>query len=128
MSQADKQKLYTLKFEHRPKYLYVFVEGEKDNYEISRAYWQEIADYLKKTEFERVLVDENILEPSSVIDVFQLVSDFPKMGFSGIQIAFHDRQISHQELSEFGELVASNRGLNARVFNDPKLAEDWIGA
>ena len=126
--QADQEKFYSLTFEHRPNYLYAYVDGVKDSYEISRRYWQEIADHLKTTDYVKVLVDENIVEAASVIDVFQLVSEFPEMGFRGVQIAFHDRQTEHHEVSEFGELVASNRGLNARVFSNLELAEKWIGA
>lgn len=126
MAEAGSEKLYSLTFEHRPQYLYAYVVGEKDNYEISRQFWQEIADHLKQTDYDRVLIEENIEESASLMDVFRLVSEIVSMGFSGIRVAFHDRKIEHNELNEFGALVASNRGLNARVFNDGELAERWI--
>ena len=50
------------------------------------------------------------------------------MGFGGIRIAFYDRKIEHHELNEFGALVASNRGIDAKVFNDLKLAKEWVVA
>ena len=37
-------KTYQLKFEYRPKYLYAYVTGETDSYEISKQYWQEISN------------------------------------------------------------------------------------
>ena len=126
MGHADPANDYSLSFEHRPDYLYAYVTGVKDNYDISRRYWQEIADHLRTTGYKSVLVDEDITEPASVIDVFQLVSEFPAMGFTGIRIAFYDRKIEHHELNSFGELVASNRGMNGRVFNDIDSAEKWI--
>lgn len=117
-----------LKFEHRPKYLYAYVSGEKDSYEISKQYWTEIAERLKESGFDRVLIDEDIEEVVSLMDEFQLVSELPEIGFTGIRIAFYDRKIEHKDLNEFGELVASNRGMNARVFNDLELAVAWISS
>lgn len=126
MADSEPGKNYSLTFEHRPEYLYAYVSGEHDNYAISRAYWQEIADHIKSTEYDSVLVDEDLEEPASVTDVFQLVSEFQQMGFGGIRIAFFDRKIEHHELNSFGELVASNRGMIGRAFNDIKLAEEWL--
>ena len=128
MPTAKSTQDYSLSFEHRPTYLYAYVSGEHDSYEISRSYWQEISDHLKTTDYQRVLVDEDIEEVVSVTDVFKLVSEFPKMGFAGIRIAFYDRKIEHHDLNEFGALVASNRGIDAKVFNDLKLAEEWVVA
>ena len=126
MAHPDSAKDYSITFEHRPAYLYAYVTGEKDNYDISRRYWQEISDRIHANGYTSVLVDEDIVETASVIDIFQLVSEFADMGFTGIRIAFYDRRIEHHELNEFGELVASNRGLNGRAFNDYGLAEKWI--
>lgn len=126
MTQADLVKDYSLVFEHRPQYLYASVAGERDSYEISRRYWQEIADHIKTTDYERLLIDEDIEEEASVIDVFELVSQLAGMGFVGIRIAFYDRKIDHHDVNSFGELVASNRGLNGKVFNDFDKAEKWL--
>ncbi len=121
-------KLYSLTFEHRPKYLYAYVKGERDSYEISKQFWTEIAGEIQRSGYDRVLVDEDIEESASMIDIFQLVSEFSEMGLIGIRIAFHDRKIEHADLNGFGELVASNRGLNGRAFNDMDLAEAWISS
>jgi hypothetical protein len=126
MSHLEPGKEYTLTLEERPDYLYAYVTGEKDSYEISKRYWQEIADYLVGTDYKSVLVDEDITQPASVVDVFQLVSECPEMGFTGIRIAFFDRKIEHHELNSFGELVAANRGLDGRAFNDFDMAHEWI--
>ena len=57
---------------------------------------------------------------------FQLAADLPLMGFRGVRIAFCDRYAAHQELNEFGEIVATNRGLFAKVFNNFNEAENWL--
>ncbi|MFT3744427.1 MAG: hypothetical protein QM785_09030 [Pyrinomonadaceae bacterium] len=119
-------KPYRLTFEERPSYLYAYVEGEKDNYDISRAYWQEVADMVVRIGSECVLIDENIVESGSFADVYRLASEIPEMGFGRARIAFVDRFLDQSEVNEFGELVALNRGANGRVFNDVKTAESWL--
>lgn len=126
MPPSDQAKPYSLAFEHRPQYLYAYVSGEHESYEISKSFWTDIAERLNETEYDRVLVDEDIEEAPSMMDVFQVVSELPAMGFSGIRIAFHDRKIEHKDLNDFGELVGTNRGLNGRAFNDLDEAEKWL--
>lgn len=126
MTTAEPTKLFSLRFEHRTGYLYAYVSGEHDSYEISRQYWQEIADLLKTTEYARLLVEEDIIENSSMSEVFQLGSEMAGMGFGGIKIAFFDRHIGHSDINDFGALVGSNRGLHALAFDDFEKAETWL--
>ncbi len=126
MSEIDPPKGYTLTFEERPGYLYAYVEGQDDTYAISRAYWQEVADKASEIEATRVLIDENILLAGTLAEVFQLASEIPDMGFGRARIAFVDRYLDQNEINEFGGLVATNRGVNGRVFNDKKTAETWL--
>ncbi len=48
------------------------------------------------------------------------------MGFGRTRIAFMDRYLEQNDLNEFGELVAVNRGVNTKIFNDLKTAEEWL--
>ena len=117
---------YDLTFEAREGYLFAYVSGEHDSFEISAAYWSEIARELKKQNIDRVLIVEDIVEQSAVADVYNLSVHLVEMGFRGIKIAFVDRHSSHEELNEFGVLVGSNRGLIAQAFNDEAAAEKWL--
>lgn len=126
MNTVDSAHPYRLTFQEFPGYLYAFVEGEQDNYEISRAFWQEIADKAVDTGAKRVLIEENIEMPGSFADVYKLASELPSMNFGGARIAFVDRFLDHNEINEFGELVAVNRGFNGAVFNDVETARRWL--
>ncbi len=119
-------KPYQLTVENRADYLYAYVEGQRDTYSISRAYWQEVADEAVRLNSTRVLIDENIVESSSIEDVFRLASEIPQMGFGRARIAFVDRYLDQNEVNQFGEIVATNRGVNGRVFNDIPTAEQWL--
>ena len=122
----DSSKPYTLTFECRPQYLYAFVTGEKDSYEISKQYWQEIADECKKSGFKKVLIEEDIEENVSMTDMYQFCAEIPQLGFFGIRVAFVDRRQDQQQLNQFGETVATNRGLLSRVFNNFEDGEKWL--
>ena len=122
----DSSKLYELSFEHRPQYLYARVTGEKDSYEISRQYWQEIADECKKSGIKKVLIEEDLKENVSMSEMYRLASELPQLGFFGIRVAFVDLQDEQHQLNQFGETVATNRGLFSRVFNNFAEAEKWL--
>ena len=122
----ESPKLYQITFEHRPKYLYVYVTGEHDSYEISHQYWLEVAGECGKTGCKKVLIEEDIEELISISEIYQIASELPLMGFQGVRVAFFDRFAEHDELNQFGELVATNRGLLCKVFNDFEIAENWL--
>ena len=125
-SDFNTEKPYRISFEQRPQYLYVYVAGEQDSYEISHQYWQEIADECRRISAKYVLIEEDIQEVISMGEMYRLASEFPKMGFFGIRIAFVDRFLEHQNLNQFGELVAVNRGIYGKIFNDAAEAEKWL--
>lgn len=126
MDTIDPTVQYDLAFEARERYLYAYVSGEHDSFEISAAYWSEIARELKEQNIDKVLIVEDIIEQSPVADIYNLSVHLVDMGFRGVKIAFVDRHSGHEELNEFGVLVGSNRGLIAQAFNDETAAEKWL--
>ena len=125
--QTDSGKLYEIRFEHRAEYLYAYVTGEKDSIEISTQYWREIAEECRNANYKKVLVEEDIKESiASVFELYQFASELPNYGFAGVYIAFVERYIEQNELNRFVELVAGNRGLKGRIFNDVNEAEKWL--
>lgn len=122
----ESSKLYELTLEYRPQYLYAFVRGEKDSCEISRQYWQEIADECNRSGIKKVLIEEDIKENISMSDMYRFASEIPQLGFHGVRVAFVDRQESQHQLNQFGETVATNRGLSSRVFNNFTEGEKWL--
>jgi hypothetical protein len=119
-------KPYELSFEYRPQYLYAYVRGEQDSYEISKQYWQEVADECKKSGCKKVLIEENLRENISMPDMYQFASEILQLGFFGIRVAFVDLQEEQQQLNKFGETVATNRGLFSRIFSNSEEAESWL--
>ena len=124
--QSSDSEPYRITFEERPEYLYVYVTGNADSYEISRSYWLEISAMSEKTGYKKVLIEEDIPEALSMSDMYRLASELPQMGFSSVRVAFFDRYAEQNELNEFGELIAVNRGITGKIFNDLQTAEKWL--
>jgi hypothetical protein len=118
--------LYTIEFEHRPKYLYASVSGKDDSLEITRSYWQEMLDECRKHGFDKLLVEENLEGSLSMQEVYEFASEYAQMGFREILVAFVDRYPEQRQLNRFGELVATNRGGRIRVFDSVTDAKQWL--
>jgi len=125
MSPPNPIKPYKLTFERRPEFLHARVEGERDSYELSIAYWTEIAAECSRISATKLLVEEDIPEVVGYSDMFRIAAELPEL-FLGIAIAFVDRYADQAELNEFGELVAQNRGVRGRYFADAADAEAWL--
>ena len=117
---------YRISFDYRTEYLFVHVSGEEDSLEISRRFWREIADECSRSKVKKVLIEEDFPEAISMGEMYQLASEIPTMGFYGIRMAFVDSHLDQQDLNEFGELVASNRGIYGKIFNNREEAETWL--
>lgn len=55
---SNENKPYTIKFEHRDGYLYVYGYAKKDSFDISLQFWTEVATYCQKNKFTKILVEE----------------------------------------------------------------------
>lgn len=128
MSAPVDGKPYSIKFELRPNYLYVYVKGEADSYEIMRAYWVEISQECGKQGTKKLLVEEDLSRRvDTMSDVYKSAAEVSLIGgLAGVKIAFVDRRPDHHDLNLFGELVATNRGLYCKVFKDFETGEQWL--
>jgi hypothetical protein len=126
MITEEEKNSYKLTFEERDGYLFAGVTGETDNVDISSQYWKEIADKCKNDGTKKVLIVEDLPGGASMTEVYEVASALPQLGFFGIKIAFVDAHLDQQDVNRFGELVAVNRGLYGKIFNDVSEAEKWL--
>ncbi len=119
-------KLYHLEFESRPEYLYALLTAEEDSLELSISYWKEVSQNCKKIKCEKLLVEEDI--PKNAISMFEMYEFVNQviMELLNINIAFVDSYIDQMEANKFAELVATNRGVSVKVFNNFDEAERWL--
>jgi len=117
---------FTLTFEKRDGYLYAFVAGPKDNFDVSRAFWTEIHSKATKLGSRKVMVEEDFPNQLSTMEMFDLGEILATLFGFAVKIAFIDRSLLDTDLNKFGEDVAVNRGFNGRVFDTYENAEEWL--
>ena len=72
------------------------------------------------------MIDEDISVNVTITEIYEFASEILQMGFYGIRVVFFDLYLEHQEINNFGETVATNRGLLSRIFTDFDEAERWL--
>ena len=124
MNTSD-QEHYKIQFSNEPEYLSAYVTGKKNQAETAKQFWHAISEECKKVGCKKVLVVEDMQAKVSLSEVYSIASELPQL-FHGIQVAFVDKHSEHQNLNDFGETVATNRGFHGKVFNDVEAAKEWL--
>lgn len=120
-----RDKTYSLIFERRPRYLYIHIISDRISYDIARQYWDEIFALRDHTNAELMLIDKDIPAELSFADAHQMASEVAVWEHHNVKLAICDRHAT-QSAIQFGEMVATNRGLNTRSFSDLGEAESWL--
>ena len=119
---------YEMKTIREDDYLHVIVTGDNTPADETE-YLCRIPKMCVDQGVSKVLIEENLAGPSfGAVDVFDLVCT-ASAAFAPMvqQIAFVDINPEHNVSNlYFGETVAVNRGVNARVFPDVPSAVEWI--
>lgn len=115
-----------LTIENRQHYLYIRVDGERDNADITTRMWKQVATTCRQTGQRKVMVVEAIEENIELADAYDTVWDRRLDEFDGLKIAFVDLIEEHHEVNEFVNNCTRNRGLNIRLFRSIEAAEDWL--
>jgi hypothetical protein len=119
---------YTLRIRDQGAYLQVTVEGDCTVENVS-SYLDEIIKKCHELHCPRVLIEQNLLGPDlNIIDVYTIVNKAIIMAAQTVrQVAYVDLNPEHsEEISQFAENVAQNRGVNVKTFDNVRAAESWL--
>jgi hypothetical protein len=125
-----RQMSYQLSIERKPDYLHARVTGENTAQNV-RAYMEEIRTACWRLRCPAVLIEEHLTGPSlSLTDIFGVAQDGsrpPKPEETPMRIGYVDTNPEHSHADmQFAETVATNRGLNVRVFRTTVDAQGWL--
>lgn len=123
---GDPHKLYELTLEPRDGYLRAFVRGNLAAPETRVEAWTEIIAHCRAGTWKKLLVVQISPGNSTPTDAFVSSRGIAAIGLDGIKIAFADLDPANFENNQFGETVAANRGVNARVFTNEDEALEWL--
>jgi hypothetical protein len=121
---------YVFKLERRAGFLHARVSGKNDPATVSR-YLKDVYDACLREECPRVLIEEALDGPGlSVAEVFGVVAKASEKVWPVVQqIAYVDTNPLHDFAKmQFAEVVASNRGVNVRIFSSVRYAEQWLNS
>jgi hypothetical protein len=119
-------KPYRLKFEERPSYLYVRVEGLEPRPSKAVDYLRDITSACQRNDCRRVVIEKNVSGRLAVWDIFSVATRFPLMGSKLTKIAVVDEHLQRSERSEFSVMVGRESGLDLHVFTNVAEAESWV--
>jgi hypothetical protein len=119
---------YDLKIVPNEDYLHVTVHGINSP-ETVLGYLSEVRDACVRHASKKVLIEENLQGPGlGVVGIFEVVTKASTNVWPAIlRIAYVDVNPEHDpKTMKFAETVASNRGVNVRVFSGVEHAEQWL--
>lgn len=116
---------YTLSLEARPGYLRAHVGGAEDTFEVSIAYWSEIAAACAAGGVRRLLVVEELQGNAQPSEIEAVVDGLLQMGFHDIRVAFVDAT-EDAALLVTAEIRVQKQGFTGRVFRREPEAERWL--
>ena len=118
--------IYEVTYKEKPEYLYAFIHSLHEDVHEALSVWARIAKECRNKGYRKLMIEEDIGNQFSTIEMFQFAEKLLGIGFIGIKLAFIDRQEGDHDLNLFGEDVAVNRGLFGKVFKDMGEAEKWL--
>ena len=120
--------MYELSIQEKEGYLHFQVTGD-NNFETVKNYLGAIYEECVQRQISSILVEENLQGPGlKVMDIFQIAEEGSLRAGSEIRrVAFIDQNDEHSYANmKFAVTVASNRGLNVRLFSSVSDAEEWL--
>lgn len=102
------------------------VDGPHDSFDISLAYWTQIAEVRRRYGARCVLVVENLMENGRSEDTLALFEKLIGLGFEGCKVAFVDRGSELRSMHEHVAILAREHGILAAVFGEESEAEIWL--
>jgi len=116
---------YSIHFEDRKAQLYVQLKGTNVDFESSRKYWFEIFEQTSRGRYRCVLIERDLTDALTPGEIFQLISNAASVAPRTVKFAVVDHNLGRQR-NELEEVVATNRGLNIRIFDEMRQAEEWL--
>jgi hypothetical protein len=115
---------YTIQMKDRGTYLWVLVGGERLTADISRRYWEEIAEKCDELGRGKILIEKEFPESVGPGEMLVMAENLGKL-LPTRRIAFIDR-FDHSSINELGKKLARNREVMMQTFNDVADAERWL--
>jgi hypothetical protein len=108
-------------------YLHVKVRGQNNDTTVN-AYLLDVARLCRKHNYSAVLIEEYLSGPSlSMADIFNIIRNRSSDAWFLSHIAYVDTNSEHDfGQMKFAEMVALNEGVQVKMFQNLKAAQQWL--
>ena len=118
--------MYEISFSPGPDHLRVDLKGDFADPQTRVDAWTEIIKRCRDDGVTRLIVVQD--SPGGITPTTAFVSSHGvvELGLEGIRIAFADLNSANYDVNYLGELIALDRGADAKVFFDENAAIEWL--
>ncbi len=117
---------YSLVIDRRDDCVYALIDSKENSGQIIVDAFACILAECRAIKVSKVFVEHKTPKPLSTSEAYDAAVGVVDLNFAGIRIAYLDRDATHLETNQFGELVAVNRGVIGKAFSDQAEAEAWL--
>ena len=118
---------YEMEFRSSGGELQVVIHGNDRHADKVLACWQEIAIQARRRDAVRLLAISHVVgEPMPMDKIPAFMASMAGLGLEDVRVAYVDMQGFKTPLMETAEIMASEQGFNARVFDNVVAAEMWL--
>jgi|GEM_PF-659734 len=122
----EKAITFELTFEDRLDHLYAHIRGDISQTNDKIDCWHEIIRTTRDLDKDKLLVVLDGKGNATELDAYECTRRLIDLDISGIRFAYVDLDVDNHAVNLFGELTASNRGADAKVFTNEGDALSWL--
>ena len=118
--------MYEIEYTPGPGFMRADVVGDLAAPDTRVEAWARMIRHCRAKAVTRLLVVQDSPGNGNVANAYLSSEGIARLGLEGIRIAFVDLDPANLEVNQFGELVAANRGADAKVFSEEGSALEWL--
>jgi len=120
-------RLFRINFRREHGHLRASVSGYGGSLETTVAYWNAIAEEVRRARpLSLLVVDEMDGGPMPPAQLPEFIDAVAGRGFEGLRIAFVEAHFDQLAQAQVAEILACEKGLNVRVFTNEMEAAVWL--
>jgi len=120
-------RLFRISFRREHGHLRASVSGYGGSLETTVAYWNAIAEEVRRARpLSLLVVDEMDGGPMPPAQLPEFIDAVAGRGFEGLRIAFVEAHFDQLAQAQVAEILACEKGFNVRVFTNEMEAAVWL--
>ena len=120
-------RLFRISFRREHGHLRASVSGYGGSLETTVAYWNAIAEEVRRARpLSLLVVDEMDGGPMPPAQLPEFIDAVAGRGFEGLRIAFVEAHFEQLAQAQVAEILACEKGFNVRVFTNEMEAAVWL--